>query len=56
KHQFNGEHYWEIGKDEYNLQEIMGKIRNANFKLKKTCRIFEMPWHRFFVLEKYQGG
>ena len=52
---FGGRHYWEIGKDEYNLQKIMGKIRNADFKLKKTYRIFEMPWHRFFVLEKYQG-
>lgn len=53
KHQFNGQHYWEIGKDEYNLQKIMGKIRNADFELKKTYRIFEMPWHRFFVIEKH---
>ncbi len=56
QHQFNEEHYWEIGKDECNLRKIMGEIPNADFKLQKTYRIFEMPWHRFFVLEKHQGG
>lgn len=53
--EFDGQHYWEIGKDEFTLQKIMGKIRDADFELKKTYRIFEMPWHRFFVLEKHQG-
>ena len=52
KHQFNGEHYWQIGKGECNLRKIIGKIHEADFELKKTYRIFEMPWHRFFVLEK----
>jgi ubiquinone/menaquinone biosynthesis C-methylase UbiE len=55
KHQFNGEHYWEIGKGKCNLRKVMGKIHEANFELKKTYRIFEMPWHRFFVVEKHQG-
>lgn len=56
EHQFNGQHYWEIGKGEFTLQKIMGKICDGDFELKKTYRIFEMPWHRFFVLEKHQGG
>ena len=55
EHQFNGEHYWDIGKGEPNLRKIMDKIHNADFELKKTYRIFEMPWHRFFVVEKHQS-
>ena len=53
--EFDGQYYWEIGKDELTLQKIMGKIHDADFELKKTYRIFEMPWHRFFVVEKHQG-
>jgi len=55
EHQINREHCWEIGKGECNLRKIVGRIRNADFELKKTYRAFEMPYHRFFVLEKYQG-
>ena len=55
EHQFGGQHYWQIGKGECNLRKIMGKIHEADFELKKTYRIFEMPWHRFFVVEKHQG-
>ena len=56
EHQFNGQHYWQIGKGEYNLQKIMGEIRYADFELKKTYRTFEAPCHRFFVLKKYKTG
>ena len=55
KHQFNGEHYWEIGKGKCNLRKVMGKIHDADFHLRKTYRIFEKPSRRFFVLEKYPG-
>jgi len=52
KHEFNGQHYWEIGKTGYPLREVMGKMRSAGFEIKKTYRVFEHPYHRFFVLRK----
>jgi len=51
-HEFNGEHYWEIGKAEYSLRMVMNEMRNAGFEIKKTWRIFEIPYHRFFILGK----
>lgn len=51
-HIFNGEHYWEIGKRGYPLQKIIGEINIIGFNLVKTYRIFEFPYHRFFVLNK----
>lgn len=56
EHRFNGEHYWGIGRGECNLRKIMGKIHDAGFELKKTFRTFEMSCHRFFVVERYEGG
>jgi len=52
KHEFNGEHYWEIGKAGYPLRKVTGEMRRAGFEIKKTYRGFENPYHRFFVLTK----
>jgi hypothetical protein len=30
----------------------MDKMRRVGFEIKKTYRVFEMPYHRFFVLTK----
>jgi hypothetical protein len=49
---FNGEHYWEIGKAGYPLSKITKYIEKAVFKIIKTYRIFENPYHRFFILKK----
>jgi ubiquinone/menaquinone biosynthesis C-methylase UbiE len=54
KHAFDGEHYWEIGKEGYPLEKVMGEMRRAGFHIKETYRVFEMPYHRFFVLAKDQ--
>jgi len=54
-HEFDGEHYWEIGKAGYPLRKIMNEMRNTGFEIKKTYRIFEMAYHRFFTLEKTRG-
>jgi len=51
-HEFNGFHYWEIGKAGYPLRKVMNEMRRAGFKIKKTYRVFEIPYHRFFVLAK----
>lgn len=52
KHEFNGEHYWELGKKNYETSKIL-KIINKNFKILKHFVPFENQYHHFFVLEKY---
>ena len=49
---FKGGHYWNIGTAGYPLQQIKKKIRKAGFKLERCYRVFEIPWHRFFLLKK----
>ena len=51
EHVFNGEHYWEIGKKGYPLKRIIDEMEKASFTLKKTFRVPENSYHRFFVLE-----
>ena len=53
---YTGEHYWEIGKAGYPLQKVIGEMRNAGFKIEKTYRIFENPYHRFFILKKINNN
>lgn len=50
-HVFDGQHLWEIGKKGYSLKKIMQYI-NKGFNVIKTYRVFEIPYHRFFILEK----
>jgi len=51
-HHFDGQHYWEIGKASYSLKTILNDINKAGFNIERTYRVFEMPYHRFFVLKK----
>ena len=51
-HKFDGEHYWEIGKKGYPLSKIVSDTQKTGFKIMSTYRVFENPYHRFFVLEK----
>lgn len=51
-HQFNGQHYWEIGKADYTLRQILRDINDVGFRLMKTYRLFEHPYHRLIVLMK----
>jgi len=51
-HNFDGEHYWEIGKTGYSLHKIVNDIQNTGFKIEKTYRVFENPYHRSFILKK----
>jgi ubiquinone/menaquinone biosynthesis C-methylase UbiE len=49
-HKYDGQHYWEIGKRNYPLTRIMHDIKQAGFNIQKSYRIFEFPYHRFFIL------
>jgi len=51
-HEFDGEHYWEIGKAKYSLRNVIGDMQCSGFEIKKIYRPFENPYHRFFVLAK----
>ena len=52
RHEFDGEHYWEVNKAGYELRQVIAEMQAAGFVLRETYRIFEFPYHRFFVLEK----
>ena len=52
KHQFKGEHYWEIGKMDYPLRRIRNEIKKSGFTIKNDYVVFENPLHHFFVLKK----
>jgi len=51
KHQFHGEHYWEIGKRGFSIRRIR-KIIKKYFKIEKEFIPFENQYHHFFILKK----
>lgn len=51
-HNFDGEHYWEINKKNYDETAIREKMTTDNWKLVFEKRLFENPYHRFYLLEK----
>jgi len=53
--EFSGGHYWNIGTVGYFLPKIKREIYNAGFKIERSYQVFEIHWHRFFVLRKVKG-
>lgn len=49
---FNGEHYWNIGCSNYSLNRILKDIVKSGFIIERHFCVFEMSWHRFFILRK----
>ena len=45
-------HTWEIGIQQYPLGRIISDMEKSGFELIKTYRVFENPYHRFFILRK----
>jgi len=50
KHEFDGEHYWEIGKKKYPLNKIK-KIIQKYFLIEKNYLVWEHPYNMFFILK-----
>lgn len=50
KHEFDGEHYWEIGKRGYPLKKIVNTVEKYGLDIRKNYRVFEKK-HRFFIIE-----
>ena len=51
-HKFDGQHYWEIGKEGYDLRSIKKKIEKVGFEIVNDYIVFESPYHHFFILRK----
>jgi Methyltransferase domain len=51
QHTFDGEHHWEVNKRGYQLQHVIQDLSQV-CKLRRTFRVQEHPYHRFFVFDK----
>jgi 2-polyprenyl-3-methyl-5-hydroxy-6-metoxy-1,4-benzoquinol methylase len=49
---FNGEHHWNIGTGDHPLRRIETSLRKTGWQIERQYCVFEMPWHRFFILNK----
>lgn len=51
KHEFNGLHYWEIGKIEYPFKKILGDILSSGWTVEKKYLNPEYSYHYIFSLK-----
>jgi ubiquinone/menaquinone biosynthesis C-methylase UbiE len=51
-HDFDGEHYWEIGKCGYPLHHFRKMIRDAGLTIASHPRFLGNPYHRFIIASK----
>ncbi len=50
-HQFNGQHYWELGKRAYSTRAFVQLAKNAGLFLRESRSYVDDPAHRFFLFE-----
>ena len=51
-HQFNGEHYWELGKNGYSRKNVRGMMESIGFNVVEETIHYDDPAHCLFVLRK----
>jgi len=51
KHEFDGQHYWELGKSGVTLSQFKNMLRNSGLHIEKDFIPFETPTKHFFVLK-----
>jgi SAM-dependent methyltransferase len=49
RHEFDGQHYWELGTDGYPPSRLVDAIERRGLRVVREFRVPEMPWHHFFV-------
>jgi len=52
EHQFDGQHYWEIGKKGFSGSKIKKEIEKAGFKIVRDFAPWDNPRNHYFILEK----
>jgi len=52
-HNYDGEHYWELGKSGYSIKNFIQDIEKCGFETTNHFRPYEFPYHHFFILRKY---
>jgi SAM-dependent methyltransferase len=52
RHEFDGEHYWEISKRGYPLNRVLDVMAAAGLRVDRNYRVIANPYHRFFVTYK----
>ncbi len=52
KHNFDGQHYWELGTRGYSVNRFKQSIIKAGFDCMNDFRVTEFPYHHFFILRK----
>ena len=57
RHTFDGEHYWELGKEGYRLSRVVEAFRaSERLELERTYRPFDNPYHQFFLFSVMDSG
>lgn len=55
RHKFDGEHYWELNKQNFGLKKVkmnMDRIaKKYGFVLEKHYRVWEHPYHHYFIFK-----
>ncbi|MES2203243.1 MAG: methyltransferase domain-containing protein [Patescibacteria group bacterium] len=52
EHTFNGEHYWELGKQGYSVERFVTAAKAAGLQLVSTHKYADDPVHQLFVFSK----
>lgn len=53
KHEFDGQHYWEVNTKNYSEEEVVSKLVSVGqVRLIKNYRVDENPYHRFLLFKK----
>lgn len=54
RHEFDGQHYWELGAKGYLEREVLGELMQVGgLVLESSFSVPRNPYHRFFVFRKY---